>query len=140
MKEAKTLTISFLAAIFISSCISKKISGTYQTKFPNTNIGFKKTTLILYKDSTFYYTQCYGRCWCTTEYESEGKWIFKDSILVLNSRLQPSDTIKYQSNLQSKYKYFRNHTYIISKRSLIDTTQRQLFLRTLKKVSSSTKY
>ncbi len=135
MKEAKTLTISFLVAIFIFSCTPKTISGTYSTKAQS------KTNAILYiyNDSTFHYIELKGVCWFNVEYESAGKWNFYDNALILNSNKLASDSMKLFSQKEIKYKHFENHRFLIKGENLIDTTQINIGLKVLRKTSSETK-
>lgn len=140
MKEAKTLTISFLVAIFIFSCTPKTISGTYSSSPPTPT--FQRHSLILlylYNDSTFRYIELKGACWYNTEYESFGKWTTYNSIVILNSNKLASDTMKLFSSKEVKYKQFTNYSLIVKRKKLIDTSQTNIGLRTLRKTSSETK-
>lgn len=139
MKGFKNFIILFLVAIFISSCALKSLSGTYSTRNPKKIQSNTKALLYLDNDSTFYYIQLKGLCWCIPEYESSGKWHFNDSVIILNSDKQPSDTVEFSSTKNVNYKCFTNYSYFIKGRNLIDTSQTNTGLRKLRKISSETK-
>jgi hypothetical protein len=131
----KCLYIALTLTVTIASCSSSRsVCGSYKSEYPELIIQNRAVVLILNEDSTFQYTQCINMHWRHAEYKSQGNWKLTNNILLLNSYLQPIDSLANQHD--SGYKYFTNCRFIINGKSLVDTSQNIKAIQKLRKISS----